>query len=399
MAQGLADALLSHQPRERSGGPSANRVAYHHTWALCQLLRLHARGDDYVLIMEFHDDVLVIDSVTSPTTADFFQVKTRKDGRWTVTDLLRVEQPKRGRKSKPQNSAVPPAPPEAPPQSIFGKLLDHVQHFAPHVRTLNLITNARFNLPLLAPPPSGDRNEIALVDLDGETLERVRSSLQAELSLNAAPPVELVFLLVCGMGLTEHEKHGAGELAAFLEARRPGGRYAVQALFRTLADEIGRRAKNEWQPTSFEDLCRQRGICRADVEKLLLVADRQRDPEEHLREVKEQLRTEGLAYRDITLLAGAWQRYQVQATDHADQALMTLQEQVIGVVTPIASSATWKQLTELLSLAEVAFVQAHGEPVPPFDRSYLRGAILLEYKNIEARGLPTLDPQPTPEAP
>ena len=399
MAHGLADALVAHPPRERSGGPSANRVGYHHTWALCELLRLHAKGEDYVLIMEFHDDVLVVDSASSPTRADFYQVKTRRDGRWTIADLIRVERSKPGRKVRNRSTAVTSETPAAQPQSIFGKLFDHVQRFGPKIRTLNLITNARFKLPLSGPPPSVDRSELALVDLDCEAIEKVKGALQAELSLLAAPSVENVFMLVCGMGLTEHEKHGVGELAAFLEARRPGGRYAVQALYRTLADEIGRRAKNEWQPSSFQELCRQRGICRGDVENLLVVVDGQRDPGEHLREVKEQLRTEGLPYRDIATLAVSWQRYQVQTTDHADQSLMNFRTQVIDIVTTVSASSGWKQLTDLLSTSEERFVQKYGEPILPFTRSYLQGAILLEHKNIEARGLSTPNPKPSPEAP
>ena len=63
-------------------------------WAVCQLLELHETGDDYALVVERHDDVVVLDSPTEPRRADFTQVKTKDSGNWTVTQLLRVEKSK-----------------------------------------------------------------------------------------------------------------------------------------------------------------------------------------------------------------------------------------------------------------------------------------------------------------
>ena len=113
----LADALLAHKPRETSGGPSANRFAYQRTWALCHALTLHEAEQDYVIVLEFHDDILVLDRLTEPTRAEFFQVKTKKSGIWTVSGLLQ--------------GASKKDPTVAEAKSILGRLVDHVRLCAP----------------------------------------------------------------------------------------------------------------------------------------------------------------------------------------------------------------------------------------------------------------------------
>src|SRR5262245_8176528 len=120
----LASALLAHKPRETSGASSANRFDYQRTWALCHALALHEGDEDYVVILEFHDDVLVLDRLSDPTRADFFQVKTKKSGTWSVSSLLHS--------SAKKDAAAPEA------QSILGRLVDHVKALRPDVRSLNL---------------------------------------------------------------------------------------------------------------------------------------------------------------------------------------------------------------------------------------------------------------------
>src|SRR5688500_325414 len=87
----VLEQLLRVKPRENSGPRSANRFEFQRTWAFCLLLNLHRSSEDYAILLDFHDDVLVLDSATNPTGVDFFQIKTKKGANWSVTLLLKRE--------------------------------------------------------------------------------------------------------------------------------------------------------------------------------------------------------------------------------------------------------------------------------------------------------------------
>jgi hypothetical protein len=112
----VAERLLSHRPRETSGAPAVNRFGYQRTWALCHLLSLHEQPGDYVLILEFHDDILVLDDVSDPKLIDFYQIKTLGKGHWTKAALVRASEEtpatprKRASKKVPANANAPSPP-------------------------------------------------------------------------------------------------------------------------------------------------------------------------------------------------------------------------------------------------------------------------------------------------
>ncbi len=397
----LAEALLAHRPREASGSSSANRFEFQRTWALCHLLQLHESNQNYVLILEFHDDVLVLDDEVDPQGAEFFQVKTRRDGHWSKRDLLSAARPatkKGARNTGKAGQGESERKPETP-RSILGKLLEHCRHFLPQVRSLNVVSNVRFKIPLANLPASTDRERFSMGELREESLREVKEAIRTELEFDEELPWERVYLVASGLSITEHEKYGAGELTEFLDRRRPGGRFAVQPLFRTLCGELSRRATNEWQPVSFGELCQKKGIRRVDLEHFLRVAENQLDPEEQLRSVKLQLMQEGHVYRDVIEIEAGWRRYDIDRIDQADMIVQNFKEQVISIVKEVRSSTSWRTLREFLADARRAFVRRYGQPVAPFSAKYLEGALLHEFKSHEARELPSSDSQPPAGAP
>ncbi len=92
---GVRESLIC-RPRESSGSVSANRFDFQRDWALCRLFELQESGTDYVLVMEHHDDIVLLDSSDAPTAVDCYQVKTA-DSHWSIKDLLRQKSGKTGK--------------------------------------------------------------------------------------------------------------------------------------------------------------------------------------------------------------------------------------------------------------------------------------------------------------
>src|SRR6185295_19219486 len=62
----LKDAILLIPPREQSGSEMADRVAYQIDWVLSKIIELHRTDDDYLIVLEHQDDVILLDSEASP---------------------------------------------------------------------------------------------------------------------------------------------------------------------------------------------------------------------------------------------------------------------------------------------------------------------------------------------
>lgn len=127
----LRDTFLTVKPRENAGPRSSARSDYQKHWALCQLLKLHSSGADYLIVFDLHDDVLVFDSEVNPALISFYQVKTKSPRTWSVTDLLRQEKGEEG-----------------PLLSIMGKLYSNKVSFPNHTHTLTFVSNAYLSIKL-----------------------------------------------------------------------------------------------------------------------------------------------------------------------------------------------------------------------------------------------------------
>ncbi|MGV3628247.1 MAG: DUF4297 domain-containing protein [Betaproteobacteria bacterium] len=379
----LSDELLKHRPRESGGSTGGNRYAYQRTWALCRLLTLHESRASYVLVMEYHEDIIVLDHDVNPTNVDFYQIKTRNKGNWTKKDLYGVRKPRT--KTDAANQSNTTSTSAKLPQSYLGKMFSNCLHFMPHLQSINFVSNQRFNMELAEAPKSVECNDVCLSRLSQIEADELTAAMTAELSLMEPLPLDKTHLIVTDMGIHDHLTHGAGKLSEFLERRRPGARYPVQPLFKTLCGEIERRSNNEWQPTTFTQLCENKGIRRADMEAHLLAAEVPSDPAQLLMETKAQLQGEGVDYRTVTILEAAWHEYDMHKTNHADTALQTFKDQIVDALVTAEASQSWRTLAQLLDLVEHTYVSRYGAPEYPRSLTDLKGAALYEHKYRQAR--------------
>lgn len=67
----LKDKLISVPGRENAGSRSSNRFSYQQVWAFDHILDLLSAETDFMLIMEFHEDIFVLNSADNPKKIDF----------------------------------------------------------------------------------------------------------------------------------------------------------------------------------------------------------------------------------------------------------------------------------------------------------------------------------------
>ena len=74
----LCNRLVNISPRETAGSRSTNRLDYQQDYAIFCLLELHTKGEDYRILLDYHDDIVILFPSEDPQDIHFYQVKTSK---------------------------------------------------------------------------------------------------------------------------------------------------------------------------------------------------------------------------------------------------------------------------------------------------------------------------------
>lgn len=157
MSEDLVSKLLNEPQRENAGARAANRFSFQQVWAFNYMLDVMDSGMDFILFMEFHDDVIVLDKTTEKQTVEFYQIKTDdKDSRHITATFIT-----KNAKKYPEK------------MSIAQKMIDEYVKFKEDTRGLHLVSNKSFDFgDLKDSTKSKDRRRIVLSELSEKELKK-----------------------------------------------------------------------------------------------------------------------------------------------------------------------------------------------------------------------------------
>ena len=325
----LAD-FISTKPRENSGPRSANRFDYQLSWAFCLLLDMESANGDYLLVLDYHDDVVVFDSETSPSHADFYQIKTDTRSKWTLSRLV----------ERANGTGL----------SILGKLYAHRVTFGDQARQLAFITNQCFRLKTAGSKDAIDTDGCNLGDLCAETLQEVSLKLQEEHGLTAAPSIGLEIVLRRDewLPVTGHQTQAEGKLSKFLAAKFGERPYSTSHAFRALIDELRRRNNSEGAVQTVADLSKKRGMGHSEFSNLLARVAANGDPNRWTT-IENLLTRDGVQIVKLRRFKAAWSAREVQLLDLADSTVQESQEQAELTLRELQSNLPEATLMEWLT--------------------------------------------------
>jgi len=177
----LKENIINQKPREKAGSTSSSRFDYQKDWSLCQLLEYHNSESDYLFIFDYHEDLLILNSETNPDKISFYQIKGNKSTNWTTDRLIKSEKDKNGN----------------PLLSILGKLYECKNKFELETKSLNFVSNTRFNIKLNNGLTGISKNEICIIEIADKDKKKIKDKLVNELSINNNPIFEdITFLKV-----------------------------------------------------------------------------------------------------------------------------------------------------------------------------------------------------------
>ncbi len=373
LGMAIAQSLCAHSPRERSGSIAANRFDYQLDWALCRILELHAADDDYVVVIDYHDDVLILDSASDPSTLSCFQIKSKSNGNWTRTQLLK----------RPSGSG-------GPLLSIVGKLFGHVVSLGDDVSRISFVSNAPIKMTDINGRKTTDAQALRFDSLSKDDMTAIAQALQSEHGLSS-PPVDLSILDYERSGLVPHDhaKQAIGRLVEFLDAIPTTHCVPPTALYRAVKSELVRALGHEAPIGDFKTLCALKSITREKFTAMLADACAEPRRADFASLICDRLNTEHRPFQEVNQMRRSVRRFVIERLDPTDALLA---DDMTAVEAAIAVTEALPGLWETIEAVRQSLPKRLAARRP---LEYVRSMIGVLIH--EATGVPPVDPDAAEE--
>lgn len=378
----LALDFLAATPPTEFGGPYANAgFAYQRSWTVCMLIELHKADGDYLVICDYHDDILVLEGGISAATVDFYQVKTTNKKPWTIARLLKQERARSG-------STAP---------SVLGKLFRHKRAFAGAARKLVVVCNLPFSIETREGADITE-DRFSFAALTDENQLAVTDAIKTELQLPDSPNIGVSLLFQTStLNLSDHENGTRGRLEELLRTRFPDrAQFPVHPIYQVLADEIERLSRCKDACSTSTQIVSLKGFQRQQFEEYIVSCVERADrlqPHRVLTEVTEELRADGVPFSKRKRIVTALERYSLERMDTTRADLAAL-----GAAAEAYVSAGVPEVPFSVILQEGTTHLRRCKEAKGLSDDYLMAIVAWE---VLTNGweLPAAAPQPEKEAP
>ena len=238
----LAQQLLFVRPKERGGEVAQRGFDFQSCWAASHILEYELKGNNYLFLFEYHDDIVVLDDNISPSSAKFIQVKVSEND-WTLGRLVN------------HNKSNPVSP--------IGKLFVHKQNFTGQNTKLSFVTNAYFKFD--------ERTIIFGNELGEQEKEKVISKIGEQISRDVTSELKDLSFVKTDLSMDDHSVHLVGKVHEFLEQHFENGhKINPKAFSETLVNECRKKSKlKSSNIKTFSELVDKKGIHKSYVTEKL----------------------------------------------------------------------------------------------------------------------------------
>ncbi|MCX7206953.1 MAG: DUF4297 domain-containing protein [Proteobacteria bacterium] len=243
--------LLSPQ-RETAGATTFGKYEYQYHWALFRALQEYADGNEFVVFVELHEDVVVGDSLDcSKVRFEFNQIKNITGRPWTVNKIT-----KRDKKNGKENN------------SVVGKMLQGVdgKKFKDKIDKLNLVATCGFNLKLKDELLKFD--VIGFGDLHDDCVKEIEDAISKEL-IGVNVPVIINFVTP-KLPAEGFDHRVVSEISAIVESKNYNGFSNVRNIYRILMDDLRKKGVVVYDYNDWNDVLKNKGLTSTDVNKITM---------------------------------------------------------------------------------------------------------------------------------
>lgn len=365
----LKEKLITTPRREDAGGRTSNRFSFQHSWAMQKLLELVSTENDFVLIMEFFDDVIVLDSSTNPQMIDFYQIKTnnKKTERFITTKKVVT----------PLKDGL----------SIAQKLIDNLSRFPGDTRSIHLVSNKAYKFDLLDKDcDSTEKLTISLNEFCEDEFAKIKANICKTCHYNkclypkgcSERCRKILYFDVSDLGINNYDDTVFGRFVKFLTERHFGDGTISnsRAVYNTLMSEIVRINNNERKSSSFEELLMSKSITKAkfdlylkDFQKTYLMKNDWIDISNALR-----FHSENYGNIEINLIRKQWDKYRADCLE-SDLPILDL---IKSDIREIIESCNFESYREYIDYVHLQIKDKKYYQQNLYDKHYYTAVVLGE---------------------
>lgn len=294
----LQTSLLISKARENSGSETIKRFDFQKDFSLKLIIDSYLSKGDFVVFLEFHDDILIMDSASNPSGLEFFQVKTKAtNGNWKIKSLLATKAWKK---------------------SILWKMYLNNELFPKYTKKIFLVSNKNFDLKLKGWDNWADKTDISWNELSDAELDTINSNLKTELSLAVKPKFELIWNFhVTDLSLSDSQQHCVWKLSGLIDTISPGVPVNPQVAYRTIYDYIKKKSSTiftEIEATKlkgdeFEKLVKLKWVSKNEFREILKAIGVWKDPEKIWLQIENDLKNSWVQILWLRPYKWWWQMY------------------------------------------------------------------------------------------
>ncbi len=246
----MANNPLAEVQRESAGASTFGKYNFQFHWALCEIIEKHKKNQEYALLIEYQEDVVIANSL-EPNNAqfEFYQVKNQI-AKYTSASLTKRD---KGKNNKLKNS-------------VLGKLLSSCVNtsYENRVVKIGLVSSSGFSLNI---DKDLKLDVIKIGDLAKDDLASLTKDITDELGISVLP--EHLQFIVPEIQLKNQEDYVLSRFAYLVDAIFPGALCNPVNIYRSIVDEMGRIGRIEYDYKDWIRLIDKKSLTSTDVNKVI----------------------------------------------------------------------------------------------------------------------------------
>lgn len=351
------DILNDSLTKERGGRHGGKGHEFQRYWALCHLLQVDLERDDYLLLLEFIEDVAVLNSEITPDQMELFQLK-KKEGnstKWTKATLAKP--PKEGK-------------------SILAKLHDSKSIAEGETTAIAFVSNAPVEFKLGSGEDPTRLFEFSASEIDSTLLADLKSSVATEVGCSIGDiNFDNLKFVRSPLAMDDLESHAIGKAVTFLAAKFPDHSPRADVLCKAIYSELKVKATSTEEAATFGDLKRIRGISKKQFSAMVALTLSRKSDGDVIDEFLVGLIQENVPYVQREAIKRASRQFIVEKAGRGSSLLSLLQNHVEKALQVLPSNlvTSWEVTNWIV---DQVLSQKTGTDFTILDRDYMIAATL-----------------------
>lgn len=255
-------------PDDNSGSSTSNRFGYQKNWAMMKMLELEMKGCNYMIVFDYHEDIMVIDSLADAPQIDFFQVKSKRGQYWLMSELYNAKNDEK--------------------ISILAKLLQHSIDFT-RTRDFYFVTNTFFNSTQYTKGEDFQPSKIPFskfkVDIRKKTKELINIETDGKLEESVW---DHFFVSQEQLSVNNYKSELIYQIQQFIDQKIPLADIKSETMYQSLYSEIEARQNYEDLITDANILTTRKSLRHEDFNKFIMKLSTFKSYDENCRTVRNE---------------------------------------------------------------------------------------------------------------